>query len=309
MPRKKSSQLFYEYFEDWIDLYKVDAVRPVTLDKYYMSLKWVRRLAPTLTLAELSKRNYQELLNGYALKHERQTTLDFHHQVKSAILDAVDEGLIPANPTRKVVIKGKTPATKKIKFLNEYDTQQLIRQLHLGTELNWDWFLLLVIKTGLRFSEALAVTPADFDFAKQLLTIDKTWDYKSFHGSFQKTKNESSVRKVQLDWQLAMQFAQLTQQLPVDQPIFVKNKRIFNSTVNIHLKRLCEQAEIPVISVHGLRHTHASLLLFANVSIATVAQRLGHSSMTTTQETYLHIIRELEAQDSEKIMRQMTKLV
>lgn len=308
MLKSAETQLFYEYFEEWINLYKVDAVRPVTLDKYKMSLRWVRRIDPTLKLSDLSKRSYQELLNEYAMNHEHQTTLDFHHQVKSAILDALDEGLIKFNPTRKVVIKGKVPRTKKVKFLNEYDTQKLVRQLNLEPVLNWDWFLLLIIKTGLRFSEALALTPNDFDFNKQLLNINKTWNYKSRLGGFQKTKNESSIRKVRLDWQLAMQFSQLINDLPKDRPIFVNDKRIFNSTVNMRLKKLCESANVPIISIHGLRHTHASLLLFANVSIATVAQRLGHSSMTTTQETYLHIIRELEAKDGEKIMQQMTKL-
>jgi len=92
-----------------------------------------------------------------------------------------------------------------------------------------------------------------------------------------------------------------------DQPIFV-NGRVFNSTLNNRLKVLCEHANIPVITIHGLRHTHASLLLFAGVSIATVARRLGHANMTTTQDTYLHIIQELETQDSEKIMRQMAQL-
>lgn len=308
MRKKQASQLFYSYFEEWIDLYKVGSVRSVTLDKYLMSLRWVRRLAPTLKLADLNKRSYQEMLNGYAMHHEKQTTLDFHHQVKSAILDALDEGVISTNPTRKVVIKGKVPVKTRNKFLNEYDVKKLIHQLQLENHLNWDWFLLLIIKTGLRFSEALALTPEDFDFNKQLLRVNKTWDYKSCHGSFQKTKNESSVRKIRIDWQLAMQFSQMIQNLPSDQPIFVNEKRIFNSTVNNRLKKLCEKAKIPPISVHGLRHTHASLLLFGNVSIASVAQRLGHSSMTTTQETYLHIIKELEAQDSEKIMQQMTKI-
>lgn len=105
-----------------------------------------------------------------------------------------------------------------------------------------------------------------------------------------------------------MQFSQLIKGLPDEQPIFV-HRRVFNSTVNTRLKVLCERAQVPVVSVHGLRHTHASLLLFAGVTIATVARRLGHSSMTTTQETYLHIIRELEAQDSEKIMHQMAMLI
>ncbi|MCI2170049.1 site-specific integrase [Schleiferilactobacillus perolens] len=307
MTATKSTQFFHQYFEEWITLYKVNSVRPVTLDKYYMTLKWVTKLAPTLRLSDLTKRTYQQLLNDYAVEHERQTTMDFHHQVKSAILDAVDEGLIKHNPTRKIIIKGKRPREKKPKFLNQYEAKKLTKQLQLSADINWDWYILLVLKTGLRFAEALAVTPRDFDFSKQMLSVSKTWNYRGSRGGFQPTKNTSSVRKVRLDWQIAMQFSQMISALPVDQPIFV-NGRVFNSTINAHLKALCEKAEIPVISVHGLRHTHASLLLFAGVSIATVAKRLGHSSMTTTQETYLHIIRELESQDGEKIMQQMASL-
>lgn len=66
--------------------------------------------------------------------------------------------------------------------------------------------------------------------------------------------------------------------------------------------------DIPIISIHGLRHTHASLLLFAGVSIASVARRLGHSNITTTQKTYLHIIQELESKDIDLIMRSLSNL-
>ena len=55
-------------------------------------------------------------------------------------------------------------------------------------------------------------------------------------------------------------------------------------------------------------HTHASLLLFAGVSIASVARRLGHASMTTTQKTYLHIIQELENKDVDIVMRSISCL-
>ncbi|HAA2529074.1 TPA_asm: site-specific integrase, partial [Listeria monocytogenes] len=103
-------------------------------------------------------------------------------------------------------------------------------------------------------------------------------------------------------------FSQLIKMKGPDKPIFVKS-RVFNSTINNRLKVLCENANIPTITVHSLRHTHASLLLFAGVSIASVANRLGHSSMTTTQETYLHIIQELENQDNDKIIRHLSMLM
>ncbi|WP_285121071.1 site-specific integrase [Lactococcus petauri] len=304
---KRTKQLFSEYFEEWVELYKVGAVRPITLKKYYISQQHIEKLVPDLKVCDITRRSYQKLLNDYAISHEKQTTMDFHHHLKGAILDAVDDGLIAQNPTRKIIIKGKNPRKKRPKFLNQHEVQALIRQMDLTNEINWDWFILLILKTGLRFSEALAVTPNDFDFSSQKLTIDKTWDYKSSKGTFQPTKNKSSKRKVQLDWQTAMQFSQLVKVYPENQPIFVKG-RIFNSTVNNRLQVLCKKAEIPSISIHGLRHTHASLLLFADVSIATVARRLGHSSMSTTQETYLHIIQELENQDNDKIIRHLSTI-
>ncbi|MBT9013029.1 site-specific integrase, partial [Lactobacillus delbrueckii subsp. bulgaricus] len=167
--------------------------------------------------------------------------------------------------------------------------------------------ILLIAKTGLRFSEALGLTKEDIDLERQIINVDKTWDYKSYTGSFKPTKNTSSVRKVPIDWKLAMQLNQVIKDLPNGEPIFVQ-KRVFNSTVNNLLKKHCEELNIPVISVHGLRHTHASLLLFAGVSIASVAKRLGHADMTTTQQTYLHIIQELENKDNTKIMQHLAAL-
>ena len=298
--------LFSQYYAQWIDVYKKGAIREATMAKYLMTQRWVEKLVPELRVSELTRTVYQQLLNDYAREHERQTTLDFHHQLKGAILDAVDEGMIERDPTRKAIIKGKTPKAKKIKYLNQFELHTLIADLDIKEEPNWDWFILLVAKTGMRFSEALAITPADFDFGRQTLSISKTWDYKG-EGGFLPTKNKSSVRKIQIDWQTVIQFSELVKHLPEDKPIFV-NSTVYNSTVNDILSRHCKACNIPVISVHGLRHTHASLLLFTGVSIASVARRLGHSSMTTTQKTYLHIIQELENKDIDLVMRTLSGL-
>ena len=90
--------------------------------------------------------------------------------------------------------------------------------------MNWDYFILLIAKTGMRFSE-------------------------------------------------------LIKHLPEDKPIFVDGA-VYNSTVNNILARHC----------------------------ASVARRLGHSSMTTTQKTYLHIIQELENKDIDLVMRSLSSL-
>ena len=302
----KRTDMFCDYYVKWITVYKEGAIRKVTLDKYFMTHRWLEKLIPDLRICDLNRISYQQLLNDYALCHERQTTMDFHHQLKGAILDAVDEGLLDRDPTRKAIIKGKAPGNKKTKYINQFELHMLLDQLKLGDQVSWEWFIVLVAKTGLRFSEALALTPRDFDFAHQAVSVSKTWDYKG-EGGFLPTKNRSSIRKVPIDWQTVIQFAELVKGLPEDTPIFVKGK-VYNSTVNNILERYCKKAKVPVISVHGLRHTHASLLLFAGVSIASVARRLGHSSMNTTQKTYLHIIQELENRDVDLVMRSLSGL-
>lgn len=294
---------------DWIKLYKEKAVRKVTLDKYYLTHRKIKELAPELHMNELTRQSYQKLLNNYAATHEKQTTLDFHHHLKAALVDALDEGLLEHDPTRRAIIKGVEPSNKKNKFLNLYELQKLLRHLDLGDELNWDWFILLVSKTGLRFAEALALTPEDFDFERQQIIVNKSWNYKTPIGNFQKTKNESSNRVVMVDWHLMNQFKSLIRNKESDWPIFVPhNKRVFNSTVNGLLEKYCYKLDIPTISVHGLRHTHASLLLYEGVSVASVAKRLGHANTTTTQETYIHIIEELENKDNDKVLHHLSQL-
>lgn len=299
--------LFCDYYSQWISVYKEGAIREVTMGKYRLTQSWLAKLIPDLKIKDLDRTSYQQLINGYAEHHERQTTMDFHHQLKGAILDAVDEGLIPRDPTRKAIIKGKQPRAKKIKYLNQFELHAMLGDLDLSGGPSWDWLILIVAKTGLRFSEALGLTPEDFDFAHQTLSVNKTWDYKN-GGGFVPTKNASSVRKVQLDWQLIMQLSGLLKDLPPTEPIFAKGK-VYNSTANSVLARHCKNVGVPVISVHGLRHTHASLLLFAGVSIASVSRRLGHASMTTTQETYLHVIQELENKDIDIVMRALSTLI
>lgn len=300
---------FYDYFTIWVADYKEGVVRDATLQKYKMSIKWLGKLAPDLKLKDINRAMYQKILNAYAKEHEKQTTLDFHHHLKGAILDAVDEGLIERDPTRKAIVKGRKPVRdKKIKYLSKEELGRLLKTLELKNEVNRDYFIMLVAKTGLRFSEALAITPEDFDFKAMKLTVNKTWDYKH-GGGFTLTKNQSSIRTIAIDWKLGMQMSELIKNLPPKEPIFVEpGKKIYNSTYCDFLARKCKEADVPPIGVHALRHTHASILLGEGATIASIAMRLGHSNIATTQKVYLHVIAELEAKDNNIIIGAMSGL-
>lgn len=297
---------FSEYFRRWIETYKKGVVRDVTYRKYVMAYNYLQDLCPKLEAENLNKAEYQTLLNKYAETHEKQTTHDFHTMLKACVLDAIDDGLIDKDPTRRVVIKGKQPKEKKRKYIGRYEFQQLIRDLKLEGKITFDFLIYLIAKTGMRFSEALAITPEDFDYGEMKIRVNKTWDYKTGKG-FQPTKNKSSVRFIRIDWKLANTFRIATEEMDPKEPIFVKHgEAVYNSTANGILYRHCRNIGIEPITIHGLRHTHASLLLAAGASIASVSNRLGHSNMATTQKVYLHVIKELENMDTDVIMREMS---
>ena len=62
----KTTDLFSQYYEQWVKVYKDGAVRNVTMKKYLMSQEWIKKLAPTLRVCDLTRVTYQQLINDYA---------------------------------------------------------------------------------------------------------------------------------------------------------------------------------------------------------------------------------------------------
>ena len=166
---------------------------------------------------------------------------------------------------------------------------------------------------GMRVGEILGITWDDLDFTEGSVNINKTWDYK-FNSGFSKTKTESSIRKIYLDsstLQIFKTYQQKQEELFQVNSVDNKNKHVFfhpingvvtSSAINKALKKICNDNNIsPSITVHGMRHTLASILLYKGISIYKVSRLLGHSSVATTQNTYTHIIKELDQEENKKI--------
>ena len=62
----KTNELFCDYFERWIKVYKEGAIRKVTMNKYLLALSWLKKLIPNLKLCDMDRTAYQRLLNDYA---------------------------------------------------------------------------------------------------------------------------------------------------------------------------------------------------------------------------------------------------
>ena len=302
--------LLAEYFKVWMETYKKPASAPVTYVKYQNTYKHLKNYFGEIEFSAISRQQYQVILNKFAETHAKRTTAGFHKQIRAAILDALEEGNIATDFTRKAIITGRPKTSEKEMFLSYSEWQKIVSYTSSHCLSNsYDLIIYLSAVTGLRFAEVLGLTTDNIDFNRQLLSVNKTWDYK-YHSGFKKTKNKSSVRVIDLDIQtleilkeiiLQRNFANQNQLLCIDN----NDKLPVSATINRYLEKLCHKLSISLISFHGLRHTHASILLFKGVNILSVSKRLGHKDITTTQSVYLHVIKEMEERETNLIMQIM----
>ncbi|WP_261809687.1 site-specific integrase [Levilactobacillus humaensis] len=299
---KSGSESLVSYYQRWISVYKKHAVTPITYNKYENTAQHAIELFGNLKLKDLTKLLYQERLNKFAETHARRTVSCFHKQLRACILEALDEKIITTDPTRKAVITGHE-RPKIAKTLNYADWAKLLA--NLDTSQIGEMIIYLAAVTGMRYGEIVGLTPNDIDLDQHIISVNKAWDYK-YKTGFMKTKTPSSIREITIDSVTVRQLKNFEsgRSLSANQPIFMntKNHILVSAEINKLLTDKLTTLGIPRITFHGLRHTHASILLYKGVSVLSVSRRLGHSNITTTQSTYLHIIKELESQDQDKII-------
>lgn len=299
---KSSEEPLVSYYKRWINIFKKNVVSKITYNKYQNTANHIYEIFGEMRLKDLTKIRYQEGLNTFAKTHAKRTVSCFHKQIRACLLEALDEKIIITDPTRKAVITGiERPKTNK--FLSYQNWSKLIQ--NLNTNRADEMIIYIAAVTGMRYGEIVGLTSKDIDFKNDYISVNKTWDYK-YKTGFMKTKTKSSIRKIAIDDQTIMKLRGFINShiIQKQQPIFMnENQHIMVSAeINKSLTNKLESLNIPRITFHGLRHTHASVLLYKGVSVLSVSRRLGHSNITTTQSTYLHIIKELQSQDQDKIV-------
>ncbi|MED4531495.1 tyrosine-type recombinase/integrase [Metabacillus fastidiosus] len=99
----------------------------------------------------------------------------------------------------------------------------------------------------------------------------------------------------------------------LDQLVFYspssKYKVLSNTNANKLLKKLLNELKIHSITVHGLRHTHGSILLYKKASIHYVSERLGHGDIETTLKVYTHVLKELRIEDEQLSMKTFEQMI
>ena len=305
--------LLADYFLKEIETYKKDEVREQTYGKYLSNCRFVADNWPGLSLEKMTADDYQQILNEYGKTREKATITDFHHQLAWALKRAYNvDGLLKRDVTFDAKIpQGKKPGKKKQKFMEIEDMKRLIQELkHENTpEAN---FFLILLKTGLRFAEALGITLDDIDFERKTVSINKTLAYKGNRKgtrAFAPTKNRYSVRTIIVDDAVLYMLWKNAKGADPDESIFFRLKGFqFNSTLNNKLKRACRNAGVPEITLHSLRHEHATYLVSQGISSMAVAERLGHADDSVTRAVYIHRLETEKARDDKEILQKIANL-
>lgn len=155
--------------------------------------------------------------------------------------------------------------------------------------------------SGATFQELVGLTWKDLDFDNNIIDINKARRDHQKQTGFTKTKNEQSVRKLTIDPAVMQEFKLICPDTHLDSRIFKStynpSKSLTNNGANSALEKILRELGIKIITVHGLRHTHASVLLYNGANIHYISERLGHRDFQTTMNTYSHVIKELKERD------------
>lgn len=172
-----------------------------------------------------------------------------------------------------------------------------------------NYLLILALTSGMRYGELIGLCEEDFNFENNTIKITKQWRYKE-NGGFGPLKSENSERTISLDKNTMLHFKNFIETREKDfrnvhklvfYDCFSDISIIKNDRLNDVLRAILKRLNItPLITAHGLRHTHASVLLYQGISILYVSERLGHASIDITSSTYAHVLKELRDRDSQK---------
>lgn len=309
---------FTEYLKRWYRLYKESKIRHKTRANYNYTIDRAVEYFDLKPISEITEDDYQEFLVDLGMgkrvfkkPHSKETVAKVHGHLKAAFKKAVKQGVISQNPAEDAqVVAGVEKKDEDLKYLNLKEQEQLratlTYKMRPGNPSRY--VCLLSLDTGLRISEALGLTWDCINFKDSTITVNKTWDYQKTK-DFDKTKNTSSMRTIKVNTLTLYRIAELKQYQDENNRKF-KNLVFLtynllpptDNSVNNTLKTYLKRAGIKtMITHHGLRHSHVSLLIHKGFDIQWISRRVGHENVSTTINIYMHILDEMQQINDDRL--------
>jgi integrase len=314
------------YLERWL----ADYAKPNTSGKTYERYSEIvnANLMPALGHHKLTKLQPLHIQAVYteALKRGRRsgkgglsprTVLHIHRVLHQALNQAVRWQLLIRNPASAV--EPPRPQSTEMQVLTETQTARMLA-LAGGTDLYVP--ILLAVTTGMRRGEILALTWQDFDPKSGHLTVTKSLEQTKEGLTVKAPKTAKGRRTIPLpaitvqalkrhkaeQGRRRLRLGGLYQELGLicaGSSGSHQEPDSFSQRFQIFLKR----TDLPRIRLHDLRHTHATQLLKQGVHPKVVAERLGHSSITITLDTYSHVVPGLQEDAARQLDRVLKKAI
>ena len=289
-----------QLLNEWLEYSK-----PIWSPKTYVSNRhWVDNINKSIGHIHIKDLNVKILEDFY---NELRTTTTYsdktiqHHYtiISTALNKAVIWGYILNNPNERI----EKPKIKKkqIECYSPEEVEQLVNALQ-NECLKYQALIMIALDTGARRGEITGLTWSDIDFNKSTVNINKTTQYTTELGIFEKdTKTSTSNRiiyisKTTLDILRQYHKEQLENKIRFGDK-WGNSKRVFTTDfgADMHpdtpsqiLERIIKRHNLKRINFHGLRHTSISLQISSGIQAQIISKRAGHSNVTITHSIYSH---------------------
>ena len=299
-----------EWLDKWLAEYLPGAVRQQTLERYRRIVNtYIRPHIGKKKLAFLGTNDVQRMYvklkkSGRIKKHPvygyelaDNTIIDIHGTLHRAMEIAVNNHLIPKNPTKKTKIPKKKK--KDLQVLNDAELDMLMQKIDDDKE--WGDFFYLELTTGLRRGEICGLRWTDFDEKEGVIRIRTSISLLKGGVIYEgEPKTDESKRKILLPKTTA---DRLRKRKRISEWIF---PNLLNPTLPIapptayrKAKSFLRKLNLPNISFHDLRHTFATHALATGVDAVTLSTILGHTNPSFTVDRYTHVTGYMQKRASE----------
>lgn len=252
-------------------------------------------------LADLDKTTYKRVYINELLKEYKPSTVAlFHRLFKVAVNAAVDDEIIPRNRFNKIAIKSSEDADN---FLTAQELKLFLASAKELDNITNYTLILLLAYTGLRKGEALGLKWNNINFKDKTLTVERTRDNKGVR----EPKTNNSYRTILIDDELINQLKKYKKwckellisfgrYLTEDEFVFLSyqtGKPVTDNTTKYSFDRIIKKTGIKRITPHGLRHSHATILIGQRIPVKVIADRLGNTPQMIL-DIYGHSFKDLE---------------
>ena len=304
--KKSSTSNFKDVYELWLVQYK-NTVKESTFWKTNQLFN--HHILPFFGSYQLDKITVSHCQKAINLWFEKdfKKYKEMLRYVSKVFKFAISLNLTNDDPTLKVTIPKRKKVIEENEKANFYDKEELQYLFNcLGKENNLKQVALFRVLafSGVRQGECLAIEWRNINFTDNTITINKTLtrginnrlmvDIPKTNKSIRTLSIDNNTMTILKSWKRKQSEDYLKlgfNTLKPSQLVFSNTKNEYMNTAKVYkmFMAIIEKYSLKKISVHGLRHTHASVLFEAGATIKEVQERLGHAEIQTTMNIYTHV--------------------